>query len=287
MIDLHMHTKYSDGTDDCIEILQKAEEKQLTHISITDHNTVEAYKMLEKINVKDYYKGKIINGIELNTKALNIPIEILGYNIDYNKMAELVKTVYISPEERNRIELKRLVKKCEEAGIKLDPEYIEKYDAKDFTSKYIHKAITQNEENRGKIDEETWNDSKGFYRKYMSNPKTDFYVEMDDLVPNLETAIGLIKKSGGLVFLPHIFEYRENALPVLNYILENYKIDGIECYYTTFSEEQYKYLLKLCEERKLYVSGGSDYHGRNKANVDLGTGYGKLKIPENILNWLN
>lgn len=287
MIDLHMHTKYSDGTDDCIELLQKAEEKKLTHISITDHNTVEAYKMLEKINEKDYYKGKIINGIELNSKALNIPIEILGYNIEYNKMAELLKTVYISPEERNRIELKRLVKKCEESGIKLDSEYIKNYDAKDFTSKYIHKAITQNEENRGKIDEEAWNDSKVFYRKYMSNPNTNFYVKMDDLVPDLETVIGLIRKSGGLVFLPHIFEYRDNALLILRHILENYKIDGIECYYTTFSEEQHQYLLKLCKEKKLFISGGSDYHGHKKVNVDLGIGEGSLRIPEKILNWLD
>ena len=68
---------------------------------------------------------------------------------------------------------------------------------------------------------------------------------MDDLVPNLETAIDLIRKCGGLVFLPHIFEYRDNALPILNYILENYEIDGIECYYTTFSKEQHKYLLNV------------------------------------------
>ena len=287
MVDLHMHTKYSDGTDECIEILKKAEDKKLTYISITDHNTVEVYKELEKINIKDYYRGNIIYGIELNTKALNIPIEILGYNIDYKKMRELLKEVYISPEERNKIELKRLVKKCEDIGIKLDSEYIKKYDAKDFTSKYIHKAITQNKDNIDKIDEEAWNDSKVFYRKYMSNPNTDFYIKMDDLAPDLETAIGLIRKCGGLVFLPHIFEYRDNALPILNYILENYEIDGIECYYTTFTEEQHEYLLKLCKEKNLYISGGSDYHGKNKVDVDLGIGTGSLKVPENILKWIN
>ena len=285
MIDLHMHTKYSDGTDDCIELLQKAEQKGLTHISITDHNTVDAYKNLENINIKEYYRGNIINGIELSTKALNIPIEILGYNIDYKVMSELLKTVYISPEERNKIELSRLVKKCEAVGIKLDSDYIKNYDAKDFTSKYIHKAITQNEENRGKIDDEAWLDSKVFYRKYMSNPNTAFYVEMDDLVPDLNQAISLIKKSGGLVFLPHIFEYRDNALSILNYILDNYEVDGIECYYTTFTEDQHQYLLDLCKEKNLYISGGSDYHGRNKINVDMGTGYGNLKVPENIIKW--
>lgn len=77
MIDLHMHTKYSDGSDSCIEILEKVQDRKLNVISITDHNTALAYEELEKIDIEKYYKGKIISGIELNTKVLNIPIEIL------------------------------------------------------------------------------------------------------------------------------------------------------------------------------------------------------------------
>ena len=52
MIDLNTHTKHSDGTDKCIELLQKAQEQGLDIISITDHNTVDAYFELEKINIK-------------------------------------------------------------------------------------------------------------------------------------------------------------------------------------------------------------------------------------------
>lgn len=55
MIDLHMHTKYSDGTDDIITFLKKAEENKLEIISITDHNTVKAYFELDKINIKNYF----------------------------------------------------------------------------------------------------------------------------------------------------------------------------------------------------------------------------------------
>lgn len=70
----------------------------------------------------------------------------------------------------------------------------------------------------------------------------------------------------------------------MNYILENYKIDGIECYYTTFSYEQTQTLLTLCEEKNLYISGGTDFHGKNKPNVNIGTGHGDLSIPTNILD---
>ena len=58
MIDLHMHTNNSDGTDTVIELLQKAEENNLELISITDHNTVKGYFELENINIKDYFSRK-------------------------------------------------------------------------------------------------------------------------------------------------------------------------------------------------------------------------------------
>lgn len=91
MIDLHMHTKYSDGSDSLCELLTRVENKKLNTISITDHNTGLAYEEMEKIDLRKYYTGKIIPGIELNTKVLGVPIEILGYGIDYKKMNELVK----------------------------------------------------------------------------------------------------------------------------------------------------------------------------------------------------
>ena len=111
---------------------------------------------------------------------------------------------------------------------------------------------------------------------------------MDDLVPDFITTSNLVRKAGGLVFIPHIFEYRYNAERILNYILDNYNIDGIECYYTTFTQEQHERVLNICKEKNLFVSGGSDFHGSIKPDVDIGVGYGNLRIPDEILNsWIN
>ena len=288
MIDLHMHTTYSDGTESCTTVLKKCQEKNLNYISITDHNTALAYKELETLDVKSLFSGKIVPGIELNTKALNIPIEILGYGIDYQKMNELVKKVYIPATERNKIEVKRLYNKCIQAGIILDKNCLDNYKPEMFASVFFHNEITKHEENKNILSEEAWNSSKIFYRQYMSDPKTPLYVEMDDFVPDFETASNLVRQAGGLVFIPHIFEYKKNAEPILDYILQNFQIDGIECYYTTFTEEQHEKLLKLCNERNLFISGGSDFHGTIKPDVDIGTGYGNLKIPnEIIIPWEN
>ena len=286
MIDLHIHTKYSDGTDDVIDILKKAEYQKIKNISITDHNTVDAYKYLENIDVSKYYSGNIIVGIELNTKVLNIPIEILGYNFDYKILKEKLPNLYISAKERNKIEFSRLVDKCNQIGINISDSDISKYDGNSFASKYIHQIINRDINNKKFIDEDAFENSNIFYRKYMSDPNSPFYVEMEDIVPDFKTAVNLIKECGGLVFLPHIFEYKENSQKILDFILDNYTIDGIECYYTTFSEEQHKTLLKLCVRNNFLVSGGSDYHGQNKPNVKIGIGFGNLKIPEHILdNW--
>ena len=288
MIDLHMHTTYSDGTESCTTVLKKCQEKNLSYISITDHNTALAYEELEKLNVKLIFTGKIIPGIELNTKALNIPIEILGYGIDYKKMNELVKNVYIPAEERNKIEVKRLYNKCIESGIILDKNCLDNYKPEMFASVFFHSEITKHDENKKLLSQEAWDSSKIFYRQYMSDPKTKLYVEMDDFVPNFETASNLVRQAGGLVFIPHIFEYKKNAEPILNYILDNFNIDGIECYYTTFTQEQHDRLMKLCNERNFFISGGSDFHGKIKPDVDIGVGYGNMQIPDDTINsWKN
>lgn len=284
MIDLHMHTKYSDGTDDEIEILKNVAEKDLNVISITDHNTALVYEKLENVDISKYYKGEIIPGIELNTKVLGVPIEILGYGIDYKYINENAPKIYLNAEERNKIEAKRLLEKCINVGIKINENCLENYDAKSFASKFIHQEIRKNEENKKIIDEDTWDDTKVFYRKYMSNPNGPLYVYMDDLVPDFNVAANLVKEAGGLVFIPHIFEYRDNSRKILKYILENYKFDGIECYYTTFTEEQTKEVIEVCKEHNLYMSGGSDYHGGNKPGVYVGIGAGNLKIQDEVIS---
>lgn len=288
MIDLHMHTTYSDGTESCETVLKKCQEKNLDYISITDHNTALAYEELENKNIKQFYSGKIIAGIELNTKILNIPIEILGYGIDYKKMNELIKNIYIPVEKRNLIEVNRLYNKCIKYGIELENNCLDNYNSDIFASTFFHKEITKNMKNKNLISEEAWNSSKIFYRQYMSDPKTPLYVEMDDFVPDFETASNLIRQCGGLVFVPHIFEYKENSMMILNDILKNHTIDGIECYYTTFTEEQHSMILDICKKHNLFISGGCDFHGKIKPDVDIGVGYGNLHIPTCILdNWIS
>lgn len=283
MIDLHIHSNHSDGTDNIIDILKIAEIKKLNYISITDHNTCDAYYELKNIEVNKYYTGKILNGIEISTIVLGVPIEILAYNFDIDIMQEKIKKLYLSNEERNLLEINRLFDKAISSGININKNSLESYNPEIYASKFFYEIIKKDINNKKFIDDESWKNNNMFYRKYMSNPKTLFYIDTNDIVPNIKDIVKIIKDSGGLIFIPHIFEYRENSNDILNNLLTNYNIDGIECYYTTFSREQTDYLLNLCKTNNLYVSGGSDYHGEFKPNVFIGNGFSSLNIPDEII----
>lgn len=290
MIDLHMHTKYSDGTDDCIDILKKAESKNMKIISITDHENCDFYEKIKNINVSDYYTGKIINGIELKTVVNGVPIELLGYGVNVSYINEKINEIYTTRRENDFTIMKRLHKNCLKIGVRVDDNVIENYDdSYRYATTYLHKNITSYEENRKFIlSDKAWCDSTSFYRKYMSNPSSHFYISNHDLLPDCTTIINLIKDAGGLVFVPHIYLYGENSKMILEELTNNYSIDGIECYYSHFTDEQSKYLLNYCTEHNLYVSGGSDYHGLKENGVKLGIGFGNLNIPDNIVDsWID
>lgn len=285
MLDLHMHTRYSDGSDEVSMVLEKAEKLKLKCIAITDHNTCLEYNELKNKKIRSLFSGKIIPGVELNTKVLGIPIEILGYNVDTDLLQKYIDETYMSNEERCKLEVERLYNKCISEGILLPEDFVEKYDESMYASKYLHSLITKDENNKKLIDEDSWKDSNIFYRRYMSVPTSKFFVDMDDILPSFEKASEIVKKSGGMVFIPHIFEYGENSIKILNYILDNYKFDGIECYYRNFTQEKTDFLLDICKKHNLYKSGGSDYHGKNKPGVEIGTGEGNLNVPDDIITW--
>ena len=97
MVDLHIHTIYSDGDRTIDEILKMCEEKKLEYISITDHNTCKAYYDQSLKNNK-IFKGKIIKGVEMNATFQNKKIEILGYNIKETQIIEEWSQKFFSEE---------------------------------------------------------------------------------------------------------------------------------------------------------------------------------------------
>lgn len=119
MIDLHIHTTYSDGTKNVTEILKQAEELNLDYISITDHDKCSAYEELKNIDISKYYSGKIIKGIEIKCFYKGSTIEVLGYDYNYEKMNNWVREFYAN-KDRKIIETKyfnKLYDICEKLNL--------------------------------------------------------------------------------------------------------------------------------------------------------------------------
>lgn len=292
MIDLHLHTTYSDGADSLIEVLKKAESLKLEYISITDHDTCEGYKELEQIDVKKYFTGTIIKGIEIKCAYQKRLIEILGYNVD-TKMINNYMDKFHEKHSKEKVQQKYfdiLYERSLKMGLELQPkEQIEFNPKVDWASVTIYKEIKSHEQNKEKLPDDLWQEFTTFSKKYCGNINSEWYIDKSEDYLGLEEAIRLVKNAGGLVFLPHIFIYKwaEDKKKLLDDIVSNYEIDGIECMHSDFNQEEIDYLLEYTKKNNFYRSGGSDYHGVNKPSIEMSVGKGNLKMEtELIKDWV-
>lgn len=293
MIDLHMHTTYSDGAESLIEVLKKAESLKLEYISITDHDTCEGYKELAKLDVKKYFSGQIINGVEIKCAYKKRLIEILGYKVDpkviNNFMEEFHKTKSKEILQQKYFDI--LHERCTDMGLVMSKkEDIEFNPKTDWASIKIYNDIKAHEENKLKVPDDFWSEFNIFSKKYCGDVNYPLYIDKSEDYLQLDEAIKLVKDAGGLVFLPHIFIYKwaEDKKKLLDDIVAEYDIDGIECMHSEFSQDDIDYLLEYTQKNNFYRSGGSDYHGKNKVGIEMAVGKGNLKIESYLIqDWVN
>lgn len=288
MIDLHTHTKNSDGSSSTLELLEEAERIGLSLLSIADHNTIRAHYELQNMNLRNIFSGKIISGVEITTTYKGETIEVLGYGFDLDMMQEFLDKNVLTFEEKQLREYELILNQYRRIGVIFDEKNIN-FNPKVESSRIAFcNEIKKNPDNfKFFLNEESITTASGFTRNEVYNPKSPLYVNQSSLFPSLETAIQMIHQSGGVAFLAHTFAYSKNISAQLDDILDNYDLDGLECFYTTFTEEQSAYLVDVCRKRSLLMSGGSDFHGTRKVNHNLGTGRGNLHIDEDVVSdWI-
>ena len=292
MIDLHMHTMYSDGDKTIAEILKLCEDKKLEYISITDHNTCAEYED-EYIKNNNIFCGKIIKGVEMNATFKNKKIEVLGYKIKEPKLIEEWSHKFFSEEvlrEQQEESKRKLLDICDKKGLIYDESKIEKnIPVTDYITIYIYKELMRHKENYEILGEfaESLN---LFIRKGLMNPESEYYTGSDNVPkPMYKDVIDVIHKAGGLAFLAHPFEYRfDDTIGFIDELRKEKELDGIECFHPSANEDEIDVLVEYAKKNNLYISGGSDYHGHKKPNVEIGVGEGNLNISKEIIEeWIN
>ena len=269
-IDLHTHTNYSDGRVAPEHSLAEAENLGLALFSFSDHNTVEAYRNLT--DIRHVFSGKILPAAELSTTFKGDVIEILGYGIDTEKMSGLISQNYYTFYEKQVREARLDTDALLAAGVKLDEKFVRAmkeephtiFDPSRETNRpYLLREMQRHPENVRffESEEEFLNlTPQRFSRDYLFNAQSALYSDQSSLSPDLMTLLDMINTCGGLAFLAHPFVYSQNVISSLDDLAAS-GIDGMECFYGTFTSEQKKFLFDFCEEKGLFKSGGSDFHG--------------------------
>lgn len=287
MIDLHTHTNYSDGTWNLRKLLEEAEKSNIEVLSITDHDTINSYKELEKINIKDIFKGKIIPGVEFSTVFNGIMFHLLAYDFDYKKLKKFIYDNYENKKPNLKKEFDYMIESCKKNNIKIGN--IEYKEDEGWPIDIIFPEIKKHEENKKYFKEQEWNNIDVFFNSCITNKNFPVFVDFSIHYPKANIVANAVRNAGGKLFVAHVFKYNlEDTISFLNILKQNNIIDGVEVYHSSFTEEQIKFLEKYCRDNNLLMSGGSDCHGEKKANRKIGVGYGNLNISKEILKeWIN
>jgi len=291
MIDLHMHTINSDGSETVEEVLKMCQEKKLEYISITDHNTCKAYYG-ETVKNNKIFNGIIIKGCELNAEFQNKSIEILGYDIDPNIIMEWREKYYSKDKIRENTKqiYDRFLNILDRKGlIYNEKDIMPLKNDNEFIETPIMIEIIKHQENKEILGEEYFNSRKLFYRKEITNPDSEYFLNRASTFPKVKEVIDIIHKAGGKAFFAHPYEYKfENTIKFIDDLRKEVDLDGIECFHPSADEEKMSILVDYTRTNNLYISGGSDYHGKPKPDIEIGIGTGNLNISKEIIEeWIN
>ena len=272
LVDLHIHTYYSDGTMSPKEVVEDAKRKNLGIIAITDHDVLDSY---EELKVEAEKAGIIaIRGVEIDSIFEGHLVHLLAYKFEDNE--KLFKLINHAKEQllETSIELIRRMENDYE-GISLEDYNSYEYERRKGGWKGIHYLHDR------KITEGLFDGVK-FYGKYdCGHEKFDF--------PSVGEVCNTVHDANGYVVLAHPCNYysnknKEDILEKLE-ILKSLGIDGVECYYPANSDLMTNTCLEFCKDNNLIITAGSDGHGDFGA-VSKGIEYyiGAINKDSEILN---
>ena len=269
-IDLHVHSTCSDGTLTPSGLVDYATRKGLAAFALTDHDTVAGLE--EALEYARGHVPEVIPGIELSTEYQGRDVHIVGLFIDFQKegFREKLKEFTDSRTLRNR----KMCALLQDAGIEITYE--------DLSAAYPDAVITRAHYARYLLEHGRVQSLNEAFERYIGD-HCPCYVPREKITPS--QAIALILEADGIPILAHpmLYHLGDDALETLIRECKEAGLLGMEVFYPTHTPADERFLRKLAQKYGLLLSGGSDFHGANKPKLDLGTGYGRLFVPEDLL----
>lgn len=274
-IDLHVHSNCSDGSCTPEELVELAIQNDLVAFALTDHDTVEGVERAMKAAEEKHIQ--VIPGVELSCEYEISPsrkkeIHILGYNLDYNQpdLCETLDAVAKERDDRNR-------KMCENLNRDGYP-----IDYESLMERFKNTIVTRAHFARFLLEKGAISSIDSAFKKILAQDGP-YFVMRKYLTP--ERGIQLIKKAGGIPVLAHPLLYKMSVTELHNLLteLKGYGLQGIEAMYSRNRGNDEAFVRKLASEYDLFITGGTDFHGTNKPDLEIGRGEGNLRVPVMLL----
>lgn len=252
--DLHCHSTCSDGSLTPVEIVHLAKEIGLSALSITDHDTIEAYKTATAAAQEAGIE--LITGIEFSSSQDGESVHILGYGFDTDN--EAINTLCAKHKERRSKRNGMILDLLKKHNMPLTEDDLPKATKKTVGRPHIAQAMVE----KGYVA--TIQDA---FRKYIGEGCPCYTTGP---VFTVAETIDVLHKANAVAIIAHPHIINDNRL--INELLE-LPFDGIECYYARYPATSHDRWLKIATKHHWLITGGSDFHGAVKPNLPLGSSW--------------
>lgn len=268
MVDLHIHTRCSDGALSPSAVVAEAVARGLRAVAITDHDTVDGND--EALDAGRARGLPVVAGVEISTQWEGLTFHLLGYGLCHS--SPRVRAAFDFLVESRRQRNPRMIRRLQEHGVAITLEEVlaeaggALLGRPHFARVLVRKGVV------GSVQEA--------FDRYLGRGAAA-YVDKERLSPT--EACALIREAGGVAVLAHpgiVEKDRPGSLPSLLESLTAAGLEGLEAYYSRHTPEQTARYLRLARERALLVTGGSDFHRSVDGGPQLGVGMGNLRVPD-------
>ena len=270
VIDLHIHSTFSDGMLEPAEVVDLAESQGVTAIAITDHDTAAG---TDAATQRGSEKGiEVITGIEISSWHGETSMHILGYRFNhedkqFNSRLQLLQD---GRESRNV----RIIENLNRLGIRVDLGELLQYSEYGQTGRpHIARLL---------VDKGATKTIDLAFKQYLRRGAAA-YAERFRF--SAHDAIAMIREAGGIAVLAHpssLDPTLRSTRPLLKDLCRA-GLGGVEVYYPSHSPKAVKALLRMADEMGLLITGGSDFHGLERSGYNGGEWLHKNHVPYDIV----
>jgi predicted metal-dependent phosphoesterase TrpH len=252
-IDLHMHSRFSDGLNTPTKLVELAVARGLAAISLTDHDCLDGVN--EAVEAGREHGIEVLPGVELSCEFQGRDLHVLGYGVDQNH-AEFQSMLTRFRETRHRRGL-MIVDKLNALGVAIDRDEVLKKSGEGSLGRPHIAAVL--------VEKGVVSSPGEAFEKYIAEGGPA-YVPKYKMAP--VDAINHIRIAGGLAFVAHPGVFLENIEELGELLAVGF--DGMEIWHPRHGANTTRRLKAVADERGLLVSGGSDYHGFASRDLPLG-----------------